>query len=85
MTQLQRDVYNHFVASKAAARMMSGNKKGGTKVLAAITALKKLCNHPKLVYDVMHGKDKESKLDGLEGCEQYFPPGTPLYDLRCLC
>jgi DNA repair and recombination protein RAD54 and RAD54-like protein len=73
MTQMQQDVYNHFVKSKGAANMAKTGK-GGTKVLAAITALKKLCNHPKLIYDVIHSKQGGAS-DGFEGCERFFPPG----------
>ena len=82
MTQLQRDVYNHFIESKAAARLLNQGK-GGTKVLGAITALKKLCNHPKLVYDVIHSK-AGAQSDGFEGCEKFFPPGVSLPLSPCL-
>jgi DNA repair and recombination protein RAD54 and RAD54-like protein len=74
MTPLQRDLYNHFLESKAAARLLNQGK-GGTKVLGAITALKKLCNHPKLIYDVIHSKDGAS-VDGFQGCDKFFPPGA---------
>ena len=73
MTDLQRQVYNHFVESKVAARMLNQGK-GGTKVLGAITALKKLCNHPKLVYDALNSKG--AGMDGFESCSQFFPPGA---------
>jgi DNA repair and recombination RAD54-like protein len=74
MTPLQQSIYNHFIESKAAARLLNQGK-GGTKVLGAITALKKLCNHPKLVYDVIHSKHGGT-LDGFEGCDKLFPPGV---------
>lgn len=77
MTPLQRSIYNHFIESKAAARLLNQGK-GGTKVLGAITALKKLCNHPKLVYDVIHSKGGGT-LDGFQGCDALFPPGAPPY------
>lgn len=81
MTQLQRDLYNHFLESKATARLMKAVEggaasKGGTKVLGAITALKKLCNHPKLIYDVVNGKNEKAKVDGFKGCEKFFLPGA---------
>jgi SNF2 family DNA or RNA helicase len=31
-----------------------------TGVLSAITSLKKLCNHPKLIYDTLHSKAQVS-------------------------
>eukprot|EP00959_Pyramimonas_sp_CCMP1952_P141948 2971498-Pyramimonas_sp.AAC.1 len=38
-------------------------------VLAAITALKKLCNHPKLIYDMINAeKNTGSAAAGFESC-----------------
>jgi SNF2-related domain len=86
MTQLQRELYNHFLDSKAAARLLASRQgtqsKGGTRVLGAITALKKLCNHPKLIYDVVHGKGGD-KVSGFEGCTKFFPAGAPLAARCC--
>lgn len=81
MTEMQRDLYNHFLESKATARLLAaseggGASKGGTRVLGAITALKKLCNHPKLIYDVVHGNNEKAKVDGFKGCEKFFLPGA---------
>jgi len=58
LTDLQRDLYCHFLKSKAARKLVSGQKSVG--VLPAITNLKKLCNHPKLIYDALHHVNKES-------------------------
>ena len=58
MTDLQRDLYCHFLESNAARRLLTGKS---ARVLSAITSLKKLCNHPKLIYDAMNGVSKESK------------------------
>lgn len=78
MTEIQRDLYCHFLESKAASRLLNTNAKGGCKVLSAITSLKKLCNHPKLIYDAIHSKASGGeKVDGFEGCEKFFPPGAP--------
>ena len=66
MTQLQNDLYNHFLASNAARSLLAGKK--SARVLSAITSLKKLCNHPKLIYDTIHGKASE----GAEGFEVSF-------------
>uniref|UniRef100_A0A453D7Y7 SNF2 N-terminal domain-containing protein n=1 Tax=Aegilops tauschii subsp. strangulata TaxID=200361 RepID=A0A453D7Y7_AEGTS len=41
-------LYNHFTHSKNVKRLISEEAKS-TKVLAYITALKKLCNHPKVI------------------------------------
>lgn len=70
LTELQRQLYCHFLASKAARRVLSGRSSG---VLSAITSLKKLCNHPKLIYDAVHSKaaaaaagDEEPRAEGFE-------------------
>ncbi|DBA95427.1 TPA: DNA-dependent ATPase protein rad54 [Trebouxia sp. C0006] len=74
LTYLQRDLYNHFLKSKAARKLVSGQKSVG--VLPAITNLKKLCNHPKLIYDALNHVNKDSGVaEGFEGCGQFFPPG----------
>ena len=58
LTDLQTDLYNHFLASNAARNLLAGKK--SARVLSAITALKKLCNHPKLIYDTIHGRAGEA-------------------------
>jgi DNA repair and recombination RAD54-like protein len=78
LTALQQNLYNHFVSSKDVQRVLSGRE---TRVLSSIDALKKLCNHPKLIYDSWRasrgsGKsndDKSGAAHGFEGCETYFP------------
>lgn len=54
LTPLQQSLYEHFLLSTATRRLLSGSK--ATGVLSAITCLKKLCNHPKLIYDTLHSK-----------------------------
>ena len=52
---LQIDLYNHFLASNAAQRVLSAaSTKGKASALTAINALRKLCGHPKLIYDLIH-------------------------------
>ncbi|THG14151.1 hypothetical protein TEA_020571 [Camellia sinensis var. sinensis] len=43
-----------------------------SKILAYITALKKLCNHPKLIYDTI--KSGSPGTSGFEDCLRFFPP-----------
>ncbi len=53
-----------------------------------ITSLKKLCNHPKLVYDEarqMKGKESKSKLNALEGIEQFFPDNFSRHSQYGVC
>ncbi|KAG5398287.1 hypothetical protein IGI04_020101 [Brassica rapa subsp. trilocularis] len=70
MTTLQSTLYNHFISSKNLKRALADNAKQ-TKVLAYITALKKLCNHPKLIYDTI--KSKSPGTIGFEDCLEFFP------------
>ncbi|KAL0334853.1 UNVERIFIED_CONTAM: protein CHROMATIN REMODELING 25 [Sesamum radiatum] len=42
-----------------------------SKILAYITALKKLCNHPKLIYDTI--KSGSPGTSGFEDCLRFFP------------
>lgn len=53
---LQKDLYGQFLRSNAAQRLLSSAAAGKTKAsaLTAINALRKLCGHPKLIYDVLH-------------------------------
>ncbi|KAL4567072.1 hypothetical protein LXL04_022644 [Taraxacum kok-saghyz] len=52
LTPLQTALYTHFIHSKNVKKAIVEDVKQ-TKILAYITALKKLCNHPKLIYDTM--------------------------------
>ncbi|KAJ8447397.1 hypothetical protein Cgig2_019391 [Carnegiea gigantea] len=47
LTPLQSELYNHFIRSKNVKRAITEEVKQ-SKILAYITALKKLCNHPKV-------------------------------------
>ncbi|KAM5549273.1 hypothetical protein ABKV19_000607 [Rosa sericea] len=71
LTPLQLDLYNHFIHSKNVKRAISEDTKQ-TKILAYITALKKLCNHPKLIYDTI--KSGSPGTSGFEDCIRFFPP-----------
>ncbi|XP_075477166.1 protein CHROMATIN REMODELING 25 isoform X3 [Primulina tabacum] len=70
LTTLQAELYNHFIHSKNVKRAISEDAKQ-SKILAYITALKKLCNHPKLIYDTI--KSGSSGASGFEDCLRFFP------------
>ncbi|KAL3681387.1 hypothetical protein R1sor_024343 [Riccia sorocarpa] len=72
LTDLQLKIYGHFVRSKNVRQVLEDKTKR-SKVLASITALKKLCNHPKLIYDTL--KSGGSQAAGFEDCMKYFSPG----------
>ena len=65
MSTVQHDMYTTFLSSKVARTAQNGGKQ--TLVLASITALKKLCNHPSLVFG--NGKAAE----GFESCLPLYP------------
>ncbi|KAL3621160.1 DNA-dependent ATPase protein rad54 [Castilleja foliolosa] len=70
LTPLQSQLYNHFIHSKNVKRAISEEAKQ-SKILAYITALKKLCNHPKLIYDTI--KSGSPGTSGFEDCLRFFP------------
>ncbi|KAJ4825812.1 Protein CHROMATIN REMODELING 25 [Turnera subulata] len=71
LTPLQSELYNHFIHSKNVKRAITEEAKQ-SKILAYITALKKLCNHPKLIYDTI--KSGSPGTSGFEDCIRFFPP-----------
>ncbi|KAL5714185.1 DNA-dependent ATPase protein rad54 [Ranunculus cassubicifolius] len=71
LTPLQSELYNHFIHSKNVKKVIAAETKQA-KILAYITALKKLCNHPKLIYDTV--KTGSPGTSGFEDCIRFFPP-----------
>eukprot|EP00210_Caulerpa_lentillifera_P002332 g2237.t1 len=75
LSPLQQSLYSTFLASKAAKRLLNGKSSG---VLSAITSMKKLCNHPKLIYDQLYshyGPNSSGSTEGFEDCEDLMPNG----------
>ncbi|CAI7789599.1 unnamed protein product [Closterium sp. NIES-54] len=70
MTDLQRQLYERFIHSKNVRTALEDGKKA--RALASITALKKLCNHPKLLYDSIRAGGAEAA--GFEDTLPLFPP-----------
>lgn len=73
LSELQEQLYTHFLTSSAFRAMM---KKENANVLSSITALKKLCNHPLLIFDEM-GKSN-TKLPGFDRCQHFFAAARSL-------
>ncbi|CAO2815176.1 unnamed protein product [Amaranthus hypochondriacus] len=71
LTPLQSELYNHIIQSKNVKKVISETAKRA-KILAYITALKKLCNHPKLIYDTI--KAENSGKSDFADCLSFFPP-----------
>ncbi|XP_033623171.1 DNA repair and recombination protein RAD54-like isoform X2 [Fukomys damarensis] len=69
LTPLQTELYKRFLRqAKPAEELHEG--KMSVSSLSSITSLKKLCNHPALIYE----KCVEEE-DGFEGGSDIFPPG----------
>ncbi|XP_070519810.1 DNA repair and recombination protein RAD54-like isoform X10 [Cardiocondyla obscurior] len=72
MGELQTRLYKNFIQSDSIKKSMEekdNSKKGGTlSALAAITLLKKLCNHPDLIYDKII-----EKTEGFERAASLLP------------
>ena len=71
MTKMQMDIYQSFLDSDAVRQSLraDGETKMTSSTLAAITSLKKLVNHPDLIYDLcLEGKN------GFEKVLDIFPP-----------
>lgn len=78
LTSLQESLYKLLVASKASdCQLNEDTEKPTAGSLSFITQLKKLCNHPDLIYD----KCLE-EADGFEGALDLFPPGYNLKMVR---
>ncbi|KAK1402572.1 protein CHROMATIN REMODELING 25 [Heracleum sosnowskyi] len=71
LTPLQIELYNHFIHSKNVKQVLNEEPRQA-KILACITALKKLCNHPKLIYDTIRSGSPGTS--GFEDCMRFFPP-----------
>lgn len=71
LTPLQSDLYNHFIHSNNVKRAITEQTKQ-SNILTYITALKKLSNHPKLIYDTIRRGSPGTT--GFEDCLQFFPP-----------
>ena len=68
LTPLQKSIYESFVNSDTIRRSIKTEEKMSSSSLAAITSLKKLVNHPDLIYE----KCKEGS-DGFENALQCYP------------
>ncbi|KAH9084872.1 hypothetical protein Ae201684P_002107 [Aphanomyces euteiches] len=69
LSDVQRQMYSHFLQSNAYRSMM---KKNSSHILSSITALKKLCNHPSLIFEQQSGGGMKVA-PGFEECVVYLP------------
>ena len=81
MTPIQFELYSHFVQSRTVRSLFSSDK--SAQALSAITSVRKLLNHPKLIYDEVQASNRAGKSSGskgFEGCERIMEPG--LFDTQ---
>lgn len=84
LTPLQTELYCHFLESKATRTLFATQK--AARVLSAITSLRKLLNHPKLIWDALQGRWGEwGDVAGARTARAAFVPGPEgvglLYEL----
>ncbi|XP_069183393.1 DNA repair and recombination protein RAD54-like isoform X1 [Procambarus clarkii] len=71
MTSLQQDMYLKFINSSAVKKQISGvDGRLGNTALAAITSMKKLCNHPDLLWEKVKAREP-----GYGELDSLYPPG----------
>lgn len=80
LSSLQVELYNNYLQSKASV-FLSGSQ---SAALTCITALKKLCNHPNLIYRKPNNTnsteknndsdgDEDTTLEDFVNAHEYFP------------
>ncbi|KOB73773.1 Steroid receptor-interacting snf2 domain protein [Operophtera brumata] len=78
MTPLQTQIYKNFINSDAIRNKVSGNRDNNTmSALSSITSLKKLCNHPDLIYDKIIGGS-----EGFEKARDLLPSNYDIKDVK---
>lgn len=78
MTPLQTQIYKNFINSDAIRNKFAGNgEKNTLSALSSITTLKKLCNHPDLVYDKIIERS-----EGFEKARELLPSNYDIKDVR---
>lgn len=71
MTSVQLEMYHKFINSAAVKKQISGvDGRLGNTALAAITSMKKLCNHPDLLWERVKAKEP-----GYAELSALYPPG----------
>lgn len=79
LTELQKQIYLNYINSEAIRRTLKEGETSKQTIssLAAITTLKKLCNHPDLILDKI-----EEGADGLEEASTLMPYGKGNHEVR---
>ncbi|XP_067033427.1 DNA repair and recombination protein RAD54B-like isoform X3 [Acropora muricata] len=81
-SSLQLSLYRHLLMSRVLRSCLTSYVSGGSRHLVCISALKRLCNDPSLIYsqcqdanDVSEGWDAEEESSLYEGLDRCFPQG----------
>lgn len=79
MTPLQTQIYKNFINSDAIRNKFTGTgeKSNTLSALSSITSLKKLCNHPDLIYEKIIERS-----EGFEKAKDYLPSNYDIKDVR---
>ncbi|KAK3865688.1 hypothetical protein Pcinc_028730 [Petrolisthes cinctipes] len=78
LTPIQRRMYLAFINSSAVKKQITdGDGRLGNSALAAITSMKKLCNHPDLIWQKVKAKEP-----GYAELQSHFPPAHDPKHLR---
>lgn len=72
LSDLQLKLYEDFIQSKNVKQVLAENTKHSARVLSSITQLKKLCNHPKLIFDTIRAGGTSA--GGFKDSLHLFPP-----------
>ncbi|GAB5353445.1 hypothetical protein AAMO2058_000037000 [Amorphochlora amoebiformis] len=68
-TSLQERLYKFFINQKSVKQMVKEGEKRLSRVLPLINNIKRLCNHPKLIWGSLKEKNTKSQL---RGCQRIF-------------
>lgn len=74
MTPIQFDLFSNYVQSRNVRNLFT---KAGSTALSAITTIRKLLNHPKLIYDMVQASKRAGKKEqtGFESCDDLLESG----------
>ncbi|KAL6056692.1 DNA repair and recombination protein rad54b [Balamuthia mandrillaris] len=71
LSPLQAVLYKHFLRSNAVSAILRSEK--SALALSCIMSLRKLCNHPELIYKYCEGQRNEENQNGFDKALELFP------------
>lgn len=78
LSEVQVNLYKNFLKSDSIRKTVLNKDevKANLTALSSITSLKKLCNHPDLIYEKI-----QERAEGFENAEKFLPPGYSTREL----